>query len=162
MFQGTLQAIAIAPRAKAPLETVEHVEAVAGRGLAGDCYAAGRGAFQRGAVEPSQEVTLIESEAIAAAARDCGIELTHAETRRNLLTNGVPLNHLVGREFTVGDVVLRGVKLCEPCQYLEGLTEKGVESAFLHRGGLRAQVVSGGTLHVGDAIRPADGNLASD
>jgi MOSC domain-containing protein YiiM len=72
--------------------------------------------------------------------------------RRNLVTRGVPLNHLVGREFQVGGVRLRGTRLCEPCQYLEGLTTKGVLAGLIHRGGLRADIVSGGTIRVGDLV----------
>ncbi len=83
------------------------------------------------------------------------ITLAPNDARRNLLTRGVPLNHLVGKTFTVGTVVLRGIRLCEPCGHLEKLTCKGVEKGLAHRGGLRAQVVSGGVLEVGAAIVPA-------
>jgi MOSC domain-containing protein YiiM len=76
------------------------------------------------------------------------------KSRRNLLTRGVPLNHLIGREFTVGEVVLRGIRLCEPCDHLEGLTVKGIKDGLHHRGGLRAEILHGGTLQPGDAIRP--------
>lgn len=138
------------------MEYVDQVEALVGQGLTGDRYAQIKGAFQRGTIKPSQEVTLIESEAIAAVMREYEIEITHLEVCRNLLTEGVPLNHLVGKEFRVGDVLLRGVKLCEPCQYLEKLTGKAVEAALRHRGGLRAQVVSGGMLKTGCEIRPAE------
>jgi len=83
-----------------------------------------------------------------------GVDLADHETRRNLLTEGVPLNHLVGRTFRVGDVVLRGVRLADPCSYLAGLTRPGVSRALVHRGGLRADIVEGGTLRPGDAITP--------
>ena len=99
---------------------------------------------------------LIESEALAAAASDYRLELPPNETRRNLLTRGVPLNHLVSREFLVGPVRLRGLRLCEPCKHLEKLTRPGVREALVHRGGLRAQVLTGGTLRIGDVIRLAD------
>jgi MOSC domain-containing protein YiiM len=113
------------------------------------------GTFQKPAqpkVEPGQEVTLIEQEALEAAQREYDLPLTHAESRRNLLTSGVPLNHLVGRRFTIGSVVLEGVKLCEPCGYLERFTGKKVIEALRHRGGLRARIVQGGVLRVGDPI----------
>lgn len=157
MFEGRLLAICVTSAAKLPLTSVDQVEAVAGRGLNGDRYAERKGAFQRGEIQPSQEVTLIESESIEAVVRNYKLPITHADTRRNLLTAGVPLNHLVGQTFTVGEVTLRGVKLCEPCGYLEKLTCAGIEQALRHRGGLRAQIVSGGQLRVGDAIRPAPG-----
>ena len=89
-------------------------------------------------------------------AREYELTLQPAQTRRNLLTRGVPLNHLVGRTFAVGPVVLRGIRLCEPCGHLEGLTLKGVRAGLIHRGGLRAQILQGGLLQVGAAITPAN------
>lgn len=152
MFQGRLLAIGVAAAAGEPLETVAQIEAVAGQGLAGDRYALCRGAFQKGEILPSQQVTLIEREALDAVASDYKMPVAHLETRRNLLVEHVPLNHLVGRTFRVGPVLLRGVKLCEPCGYLEKITRPGIEKALRHRGGLRAEVVRGGTLRVGDEI----------
>lgn len=149
-------AIAISPAAKLPMQTVEQVEAIAGAGLAGDRYAEKKGVFQRGQMKPSQEVTLIEREAIEAAARDYQLPIGHRDTRRNLLTEDVPLNHLVGKEFTIGEVTLRGIKLCEPCGYLEKLTFAGIQKSLLHRGGLRAQILHSGVIRVGDLIRPAE------
>ena len=89
-----------------------------------------------------------------AGAVEYEITLEPAQARRNLVTRGVPLNHLIGREFAVGDVVLRGLRLCEPCGHLEKLTIKGIEKSLRHRGGLRAQVVQGGVLRSGDTITP--------
>lgn len=157
MFEGKLIGICKASDATGDMQVVDAIEAVAGRGLVGDRYADMRGTFQRGSSEPSQEVTLIESEAIQSAAADYDLEIDHATTRRNLLTEGVPLNHLVGREFNVGDAVLRGVKLCEPCSHLERITCAGIEKALRHRGGLRAQVVVGGQIKLGDLILPRGG-----
>ncbi len=87
-------------------------------------------------------------------ARECDITLPPWQTRRNLLTRKVPLNHLIGQEFAVGPVVLRGLRLCEPCGHLEKLTRVGVKAGLVHRGGLRAQVLTGGTLKVGAKIEP--------
>ncbi len=99
-------------------------------------------------------MTLIEREAIAAVRAE-GLAVSEADTRRNLVTEGVPLNHLVGRTFRIGAVTLLGVRLAEPCAYLEQLTRlDGVNAAFVHRGGLRAEVVVGGELRVGDAVAP--------
>jgi len=140
------------------MRSVDSVEALANTGLAEDRYALAAGTFSKPrAARPDQQVTLIESEALAAARDDYGIDLPPAASRRNLLTAGVPLNHLVGREFFVGAVRLRGLELCEPCKHLEKLTQEGVVKALVHRGGLRAQIVAGGTLHVGDRIRPCNG-----
>jgi MOSC domain-containing protein YiiM len=154
MFQGKLIGIFLAARASEPLRQAATAEALAGRGLAGDRYCAKEGTFSD-KDGPDREVTLIESEALAALASECGITLAPAQARRNLLTADVPLNHLVGKEFRVGDVLLRGLRLCEPCKHLEKLTIEGVLRGLLHRGGLRAQIVRGGTLHASDPITPA-------
>lgn len=149
--KGSVVSIHIAPAAAAPLVAIEEVRAVPGKGLEGDRYFKGVGTWSN---HPGsgREVTLIESEAQEALKRDYGIELDCGSTRRNLVTRGIALNHLVGREFRVGPVTLKGTRLCEPCSHLEGLTQKGVKSALVHRGGLRAEVLTGGTIRIGDAV----------
>lgn len=103
-----------------------------------------------------REITLVELESVHALKRDLKIELEPVQTRRNIVTRDVPLNHLVGRQFRLGgEVMLHGVRLCEPCSHLENLTLRGVRDGLLHRGGLRADIVSGGTIKVGDLITPA-------
>jgi len=145
-------AIYTAEVARGPVIARESVEAVPGRGLEGDRYFASQGTFFRGKESlPDKEVTLIEQEALDALAREYRIELSAAESRRNIVTSGVALNHLVGREFTVGGARLRGIRLCEPCDHLERLSGKKL-GGLAHRGGLRAQIVKGGTIKVGDAI----------
>ena len=137
------------------MQPCDKVEAVAGKGLVGDRYSANRGKYSPdadGNVLPKREVTLIEAETLAAVEGESGARFSHADTRRNLLTGGVPLNHLVGKSFVIGEVELRGVELCEPCSYLEQM-HPGIMKPLVHRGGLRAQVIRGGTLRVGDAIR---------
>jgi len=151
MLAGSLVGIFITHQSALPMQAVAEVQALAGRGLAGDRYAAGEGTFAK-PNDPTRHVTLIEQEAIDAARRDYEIELAPVETRRNLLTAGVPLNHLVGRTFRVGGALLRGLELCEPCGHLEKLTRPGVKKALVHRGGLRAEIVEGGPLKVGDRV----------
>src|SRR4029077_11028520 len=104
----------------------------------------------------ARDVTLIEREAVDAVRTEDGtIDVREDQTRRNLVTGDVALNHLVGREFRVGTVRMRGVRLAEPCVYLEQLTGlNGVRAAFVHRGGLRAEILDDGELRVGDAIEP--------
>jgi MOSC domain-containing protein YiiM len=103
-----------------------------------------------------RQITLIELESVEALKRDLKIELEPAQTRRNIVTRGVPLNHLVGRQFRLGrEVMLQGVRLCEPCNHLESLTVRGVREGLLHRAGLRADIISGGAIRVGDPITPA-------
>ena len=152
-FRGELLAIAIAPQAKGAMQSVESAEVVLGEGLAGDRYGAGVGAAQfRGRRSPEKEVTLIASEAIAAANDEFNCTIEPLDTRRNLLTAGVPLNELVGKSFRVGSVLLKGLELCEPCGYLEKRTFKGIIAALKGRGGLRCCVLEGGELRVGDKV----------
>ena len=100
-------------------------------------------------------MTLVESEAVEALARDYNVTIKEGEARRNLVTRGIALNHLVGKDFLVGEVRLRGIRLCEPCGHLEKLTVPGIEKGLIHRGGLRAQIVTEGVLRTGDSIRKA-------
>jgi MOSC domain-containing protein YiiM len=136
---------------KKSLYEVDQVVCVVGHGLEGDRKFRREG-LPPGKNGPDREVTLIEAEAIEAVNRDCDTKLRPVETRRNVLTRGVALNHLVGKRFRVGEAVLEGLRLCEPCEHLESLTRPGVREALLHRGGLRAQVVEGGSIKVGDPI----------
>jgi MOSC domain-containing protein YiiM len=156
MFAGELLAICIADDKCLPLHVVDSAEAVTGQGLTGDRYASQRGSYSR-KHGPDREVTLIEIEAIEALARECQIAVVPEQARRNLVTRGVPLNHLVDKDFRVGEVLLRGIRLCEPCGLLERLTAlPGIEAGLVHRGGLRAQIVKGGTIRSGDAVRLLD------
>jgi len=151
MTEGVLVSIHIAASAGAPPKAIDSVRALSGKGLEGDRYLsrAGTYSYQQGS---SRQVTLIEIEAIEALKRDYGIELNPGESRRNLVTRGVPLNHLVGREFKVGAVTLRGIELCEPCAHLQKLTQQGVMRGLAHRGGLNAEIVADGLIRIGDAI----------
>jgi MOSC domain-containing protein YiiM len=155
MFQGKLLAIAIARQAKGPMENLVAIDVVVGEGLRGDRYGAGIGAAQfKGRRKPENEVTLIASEAIAAANDEFNLTIDHLDTRRNLLTAGVPLNELVGKSFRVGAVTLKGLETCEPCGYLQRRTFPSIKPALKGRGGLRCCVVEGGTICIGDAIVP--------
>jgi MOSC domain-containing protein YiiM len=133
------------------MDSTREVKAVAGQGIEGDRYFDGRGHWSKNP-GVNREVTLIELESIEALEREKGIAIAPGAARRNVVTRGVPLNHLVGREFQVGAVRLRGTRLCEPCAYLEGLTQQGVLAGLIHRGGLRAEIVTSGTIRVEDAI----------
>lgn len=148
---GRLDAIFLAAARGAEAVSVETARAVTGRGLEGDRYFGLQRALPGAAVD-EREVTLIEAEAIEALARDHGLALAPAAARRNLVTRGVALNHLVGATFTIGEVTLAGQRLCEPCTRLARTTSREVMRALVHRGGLRARIVDGGVLRVGDAI----------
>jgi GNAT superfamily N-acetyltransferase len=144
----------------APMNSCASARAVPGRGLEGDRYFLGAGTFSPTPQKPDFELTLIESEAVEDFARASGLPFTVAHARRNLVTRGVALNDLVGKEFLVGSVRLRGVRLCEPCHYLARTTWPEVLRGLVHRGGLRAQIVSGGEIQVGAPIRRVEASGA--
>ena len=148
---STVIAIHIASTGAAPMRAVTTARAVAGKGLEGDRYYSKLGTYSNESGS-GRDVTLIEIEAIEALKQDYKVQLDPGQSRRNIITRGVALNHLVEREFRIGDVVLRGTRLCEPCAHLEKLTVKGTMRGLIHRGGLRAEIVKGGTIRVGDQI----------
>jgi MOSC domain-containing protein YiiM len=150
MLNGTVESIHIASTAEAPPQALAQVVAIPGAGLEGDRYALKLGTFYKPA--PDHELTLIEAEAIEALRRDYHVELAAGEARRNIVTRNVPLNHLVGKEFAIGEVRIRGIRLCEPCDHLQNVMGKSVIKGLLHRGGLRAQILTQGTISVGDKI----------
>jgi MOSC domain-containing protein YiiM len=154
MSQATVVSIHVAATGAAPMKSLTHVRALLEKGLEGDRYAIKLGTYSN---QPGsgRDVTLIEIEAIEALKRDYQIELEAALARRNIVTRGVALNHLVDREFKIGEVVLRGTRLCDPCAHMEKLTVKGVMRGLVHRGGLRAEIVKGGMIRIGDKIFPA-------
>jgi MOSC domain-containing protein YiiM len=152
MWSGTVVSIYISPGAEDRMISVESARAIPGKGLEGDRYCLETGTYSSDP-SPHRQVTLIEDEALEALARDYEIELEPGASRRNIVTQGVPLNHLVGSEFHVGDVLLRGTKLCEPCHHLEKVVGRAVRPGLVHRGGLRAEILSGGIIRPGDSIR---------
>jgi steroid delta-isomerase-like uncharacterized protein len=158
MTQGRVISIQIAPAAGAPMQSAQSVRAVVGQGLEGDRYFTKEGTYSAtpGAV---RDVTLIESEAVEAMNSKLGTAFAPGAMRRNIVTRGVPLNHWVGHEFRVGEVRLRGEQLCQPCTYLESLTQVGVKAAMQHRCGLRAEILTSGMIRPGDAITALDDPL---
>lgn len=147
-MNGTVVSIHLAKESGEKHASVSEARAVAGYGLEGDRYF-GAGAETN---DPGRELTLIESEAIEALKLEQGVDLAPGDARRNVVTQGVSLNELIGREFRAGEVRLRGIRLNEPCDHLAGLTDRRVLRGLVHRGGLRAQIVAGGTIRVGDRI----------
>jgi hypothetical protein len=145
---GTVAGILVAPRAEAPLTRVESVAALPGRGLQGDRYADGAGTFS--AAGRGYELTLVEADVLEE------IELTWEDARRNIVTTGISLNGLVGRRFRVGPVTCIGRRLAEPCAHLEKLARPGLLRPLVHRGGLRADILTEGTITLGDEITVAD------
>jgi MOSC domain-containing protein YiiM len=151
-----VEAVVIADRATAPMQVVPSAQALAGRGLQGDRYAEQAGTFSsKTPTARGYDLTLIEAEVIDELVLPDGQRLTYADARRNIVTRGVDLNSLVGRRFLIGDVECLGQRLCEPCAHLERLTQPGTLKALIHRGGLRADIVSSGVIATGMAIEAA-------
>ncbi|WP_222264866.1 MOSC domain-containing protein [Modestobacter marinus] len=152
---GTVEGLAVAPAAEAPMQLLEVAQARSGRGLDGDRYAVGAGTFSpRADRRPGYDLTLVAGEVLDELAA-AGHALDFAGTRRNVLTRGIDVNALVGRTFRIGDVVCAGRRLCEPCSHLERLSGPGVLRPLIHRGGLRADVLGDGEIRVGATIRLA-------
>ena len=152
MSKAKVVSIFTAPEAEAPMEEVNIVEAVQGKGLQGDRYFKGEGTFSDTVESPSYEVTLIESEMVETFNERGETTLDPHAFRRNLLTKGVSLNALVGKTFQVGDVTLKGTRLCEPCNHLATIVHKDVLQ-MVHQAGLRAGIISSGTINIGDEIQ---------
>ena len=160
---GTVEAIYITSSAGEPMQPLSEAEAIAGQGLAGDRYLEGTGYYSnRPLADGSREITLIEAEELEGIERETGIRLDPSESRRNILTRSVRVNALIGKRFRMGEVLCEGIRICEPCTYLEKLTGKRVMRPLVHRGGLRARIVSGGTVRVGDEIRESSETPAED
>jgi MOSC domain-containing protein YiiM len=154
-WRGQLLHIHIAASASQPMQALREARLVAGLGIKGDRYATRTGTYSN-KHHIDRHVTLIEAEVLEALARDHRIELAPSEHRRNLTTRGVPLNHLVGRYFRVGDCLLFGGRLNVPCRYLEDLTGKKVFKPLINRSGLNCRVLVGAVLRPGDAIVPCE------
>ena len=151
MWRGSVVSLQITTAEGAPMFPIQEAHAIPGRGIEGDRYYLGTGHFSKQGKE-SYEITLIETEALEGLRREYGCELSPLNARRNIATVGVPLNHLVWKEFYVGEVKLLGRRLCEPCFHLTTLTDALALGGLLHRGGLRAQILTEGMIRPGDTI----------
>jgi hypothetical protein len=153
-LRGTVEALAIAPAAEAGMQLLDVARAVTGRGLEGDRYAARAGTFTpRGDTRPGYDLTLMAAEVLDELTA-AGVAVDFPATRRNVLTRGIDVNALVGRTFRIGDVVCAGLRLCEPCVHLDRLSGPGLLRPLIHKGGLRADVLTDGQIRHGDVIRP--------
>ena len=139
-----VEAIHIGEGKAGPLGPVESVRVVAGHGVEGDRH------YKPNGARPGQALTLVEAEEVER------VGLAAGGTRRQVTVRGVRLNDLVGKRFAVGGVECMGVELCEPCSHLESLTRPGIMRDLVHRGGLNADIVVGGTISVGDAVDVGD------
>jgi hypothetical protein len=147
---GTVELIALAAEAEGPMREVPSAEAIEGRGLRGDRYERGAGTFSNPGGR-GYDLTLVEAEALEELSAK-GVELAPIEARRNLVVRGIALDDLIGRRFRVGEVECLGQRRCEPCSHLGRLTRPGVLRGLVHRGGLRADILSGGRIRTGDSV----------
>jgi MOSC domain-containing protein YiiM len=154
-WQGVVRCLHTTPRAFLPMRSFSSIELVAGRGIEGDRYFVGNETgFYSHMREEGRQVTLFEMETLEALRRDHKIELLPEEHRRNVTVEGVPLNHLVGRRFRLGEATVEATRLSTPCRHIEKIVGKSVFAPLINRSGLNCKVITGGTLRVGDAVRP--------
>ena len=151
MWTGQLLDIHTSPAAGCKMEKLSSATLIAGAGIAGDRYQQGTGKYSQ--IEDTRDVTLIEIETLEALRRDHNICLAPEDHRRNLTVRDVPLNHLVGKRFWVGDVLLLGGRLNTHCRYLDLVTGKSVCDLLKHRSGLNCAIIAGGDIKVGDAVK---------
>ena len=152
---GTLLHVFVAPAAGAPMVDVGSARCLAGVGLENDRYALGTG-YYSDRPRSDRQVTMLQVETLEALSRDDGLELTPQQSRRNLVTRGIDLLELVGRDLWVGGVLLRVARLNEPCRYLEELTGLSLIAPLTHRGGVNCAVVRGGVVRSGDPVIVGD------
>ncbi len=145
---STVVHIFVAPKRGAPMSAEQSVEALTERGLTGDRYTE-----EKNRRSPDYQVTFIELENIEAFTQATGLPLTPDMPRRNIITRGIRLNGLCGKRFEVGRARFEGLELCEPCSLFASRTHREVLQFFVGKGGLRARIVSGGEIRVGDAIK---------
>lgn len=155
-WQGVVRFLHRTPRAFLPMQSFPELDLVAGRGIEGDRYMIGNEAgFYSHKPEEGRQVTLFEMETLEALARDAKITLAPEEHRRNVTVQGVPLNHLVGRTFWLGETLLRATRLSTPCRHIEEILGKAVFDPLINRSGLNCKILQGGKVRVGDTVRPA-------
>ncbi|EPH44446.1 MOSC domain-containing protein [Streptomyces aurantiacus] len=153
LWSGVLLEVFAAETAGVEMHALAEAELLAGVGIHGDRYATGRGHYAH-LPHADRQLTLIAQEVLDAVEAETGIRLSGQESRRNMVTRGVPLNDLVGTYFAIGDAVVFGGRLNVPCAYLERLIDKPVFTPLVGRSGLNCQIVRGARVRPGQVIRP--------
>ncbi|WP_371225709.1 MOSC domain-containing protein [Roseovarius sp. 2305UL8-3] len=154
-WQGALEHIHITPAKSQPMQALDSANLVVGKGIEGDRYFLETGTYS-GIPGEDRQITLIEAEMLERVAQDCGEAIDVNDHRRNLTVSGVPLQHLVGLRFMVGNVVLEGVRINQPCKYLNLMLKRDVYMPLWNRSGLNCKIVAGGKIHVGDILHAID------
>ena len=156
-WAGFVRFLHVTPRAFLPMRAMPELTLVAGRGIEGDRYMIGREeGFYSHKPEEGRQVTLFELETLVAIQRDAKIELGPHEHRRNVTVEGVPLNHLVGKRFWLGDTLLEATRLSIPCRHIEEITGKAIFDPLINRSGLNCKIIRGGVVRVGDLVRNSE------
>jgi MOSC domain-containing protein YiiM len=154
-WQGIVRFLHKTPRAFLPMRSFPTLELIEGRGIEGDRYLVGHETgFYSHKPDEGRQITLFEMETLEALRRDHGVELFPGEHRRNVTVEGVPLNHLVGRRFRLGETIVEATRLSTPCRHIEEILGKAVFDPLINRSGLNCKIIVGGTLRVGDVVRP--------
>jgi MOSC domain-containing protein YiiM len=153
-WTGLVRFLHVTPRAFLPMREMPALHLIAGKGIKGDRYMIGREeGFYSHKPEEGRQVTLFELETLLALKRDANIDLGPQEHRRNVTVEGVPLNHLVGRRFWLGETLLEATRLSIPCRHIEEITGKAVFDPLINRSGLNCKILEGGIVKVGDIVR---------
>ncbi|MEM6464201.1 MAG: MOSC domain-containing protein [Pseudomonadota bacterium] len=153
-WKGYIVGLHVVPRSFLPMRDVSTLNLIAGVGVEGDRHVTGE-AFHSDRPEEGRQITFFEEETLEALKRDHDVTLLPREHRRNVTTRGVPLNHLVGRRFRLGDCLCEATRLSTPCRHIEQITGKEIFELLLNRAGLNARIIEGGEIRIGDRIRPA-------
>ena len=155
-WRGIVRYLHVTPRAFLPMRAMPGLVLVPGVGIEGDRYMIGRETgFYSAKPEDGRQITLFEIETLWALERDHGIDLAPAEHRRNVTVEGVPLTHLVGRRFWLGETLLEATRLSIPCRHIEEITGKTIFDPLINRSGLNCRILQGGSVQLGDTVRPA-------
>ncbi|PLY09214.1 MAG: sulfurase [Arcobacter sp.] len=147
-MSGKISNLLISKSIESSMQNVNQVVLEVGKGIFGDRYYNQEGTFSnKGTVEPDRDVTLIEIENINALNEEHNLSITPEDFRRNIVVSNCDLNSLVDKEFQIGEVILKGIRLCEPCKYLaDKLAEQKTLTQMVHKAGLRAEIIKGGSI----------------
>ena len=153
-MSGKIAKLLISKDTQSDMLNVNQIVLEVGKGIFGDRYYNQEGTFSnKGEIEPDRDVTLIEIEKIDALNKEYDLNITAEDFRRNIVVSNCDLNSLVGKEFQIGAVVLKGLRLCEPCKYLSNkLDNEKVLSQMVHKAGLRAQIIKGGSIDLNSQV----------
>jgi len=152
-MKGSIFKIYISESAGSEIKSISSATLIAGKGIENDRYFQGKGTFSELLKNnPAVELTLIEKEEIDRFNHEHKQNHQYGDLRRNIVTVNFRLNDYVGKEFSIGSIKLKGIRLCEPCQHLSDTVNPLVLPHLLGVGGLRAQIVTGGIINLEDTV----------